>query len=104
MTAITREAVLDLLRTVPEPCSLLMGGATDIVDMGLVEQVDIAGGRVAVTLVLTDTSCVHFTGIRRYIDDVLGAHEAVDEVDVRLSTTVVWTPDRARRGPLTELL
>lgn len=99
MSTVTREEVLELLRAVPEPCAILLGRDTDIVDMGLVEDVTISAGHVEVTLVLTDPSCVHFTGMRRYIQDVLQRQDAVDFVDVRLSTTTIWTPDRSGAQP-----
>ena len=101
MTTIGREDVLALLREVPEPCALLVGRATDIVAMGLVDDVAIAGRHVEVTLVLTDASCVHFGGMKAFIRDVLERHEAVDVVDVRLSTTTIWTPDRVQAPPAT---
>jgi metal-sulfur cluster biosynthetic enzyme len=45
-------------------------------------------------LVLTDPSCVHFGGMRRYITDVLLELPGVDVVEVAISTTTLWTPDR----------
>jgi metal-sulfur cluster biosynthetic enzyme len=52
-------------------------------------------------LVLTDTSCVHFSGMRRYITDVLLELPGVDAVEVTASATTLWTPDRreAASGP-----
>jgi metal-sulfur cluster biosynthetic enzyme len=97
----TPEAVLDLLRTVPEPCSLSMACPTDIVSMGLVDTVDIHGGRVDVCLVLTDPSCVHFAAMRRYISDVLVGCDGVDEVAVTMSTSQLWDPHRREPRRLT---
>jgi metal-sulfur cluster biosynthetic enzyme len=94
----TEQRVRDELRRVPEPCGLLMRDPIDIVDMGLVEQVECHDGDVRVELVLTDPSCVHFSGLRRYIADVVGALPGVVSVHVTASTTVMWTPDR-REGP-----
>jgi metal-sulfur cluster biosynthetic enzyme len=91
---ITEERVRDELRTVPEPCGLLMREPIDICAMGLVESVECREGRVRIELVLTDPSCVHFTGLRRYIGDVVGALPGVESVEVRASTTQLWTPDR----------
>ncbi len=90
----SRERVLEALRQVPEPCALLMREPTDIREMGLVERVECADGVVSVELVLTDTSCVHFSGLRRYIADVLTALPGVESVEVTASTTELWTPDR----------
>jgi metal-sulfur cluster biosynthetic enzyme len=70
---------------------------TNVVDMGLVEDIDIDGGRVRVEVVLTDPSCLHFGAMQRFITDALTALAGVDEVEVRASTSVLWTPDRRSR-------
>jgi metal-sulfur cluster biosynthetic enzyme len=66
----------------------------DICEMGLVDEVECDGGEVRVVLVLTDTSRVHYTGLRRYIIDTLAALPGVESVQVSKSTTELWTPDR----------
>jgi metal-sulfur cluster biosynthetic enzyme len=94
----THEAVLEALRRVPEPCSIAMRAPIDICEMGLVEDVRIDDGHVRVELVLTDPSCAHFMSMRRYIADVVGELDGVEEVDVVMSTRTLWTPDRAARA------
>lgn len=99
MTTTTMPSEADIraqLATVPEPCGLLMRSPLDICQMGLVERIECEAGRVRVELVLTDTSCVHFTSMRRYISDVLQKLPGVEYVEVTASTTILWTPDRAR--------
>jgi len=88
------DAIRAQLRKVPEPCGLLMRAPLDICEMGLVDEISCSGGRVRVVLVLTDPSCVHFGGMRRYITDVVGELPGVDAVEVTISTTTLWTPDR----------
>jgi len=44
--------------------------------------------------VLTDPSWLHFTGLRRYSSDVLLELPGVGSVEVAISTTILWTPDR----------
>lgn len=94
----TEAAVRECLRTVPEPCSLLMREPTNITDMGLLEHIEISvinsAVRVRVELVLTDPSCLHFGAMQRFITDALLHLDGVDEVEVRASTTVLWSPDR----------
>jgi len=90
----TLDAIRAQLRKVPEPCGLLMRAPLDICEMGLVDEISCSGGRVRVVLVLTDPSCVHFGGMRRYITDVLLEMPGVDAVEVAISTTTLWTPDR----------
>jgi metal-sulfur cluster biosynthetic enzyme len=98
---LAREHILEALREVPEPCSLAMRAPLDITEMGLVDDVELDGGRVRVELVLTDPSCVHFTSMRRYIRDVLMRLDGVETVDVVLSTEKLWTADRVhvRKAP-----
>jgi metal-sulfur cluster biosynthetic enzyme len=91
---VSREDVIAALRHVPEPCSIAMRAPTDIYEMGLVDEIRIEGGSVRVELVLTDPSCAHFLSMRRYIDDALTELEGVESVEVVISTTKLWTPDR----------
>ena len=91
----TAAEVRDVLRDVPEPCSLLMSAPTNITDMGLVGDVDIADGVVSVELVLTDASCVHYAAMTKYVQDMLRPLDGVERVEVRASTRTMWTPDRA---------
>lgn len=95
LMTLTADAVRDVLRDVPEPCSLLMGAPTNITDMGLVGDVVVAGAVVSVELVLTDASCVHFAAMTRYVQDLVGALDGVERVHVTASTSTMWTPERA---------
>jgi metal-sulfur cluster biosynthetic enzyme len=95
---VSQDAVRAQLRRVTEPCALLMRDPIDICEMGLVEEITVTGGHIRVELVLTDPSCVHFTGLRRYITDVLLKLPGVESVEVAISTTILWTPDR-QSGP-----
>lgn len=94
MTQITQAMVLQQLRTVQEPCSLLMRNPMDICEMGLVDGLEIADGRVSITLCLTDPGCVHFRGMRQYIQDAVMQIPGVREVEVRQTVDKLWTPDR----------
>jgi metal-sulfur cluster biosynthetic enzyme len=97
--SVGREQVMEALRAVPEPCSISMRAPMDITEMGLIEEVEIDGPRVAVTLVLTDPSCVHFSAMQRYIRDELLALDGVEDVSVTASVRSLWTPDRISRRP-----
>jgi metal-sulfur cluster biosynthetic enzyme len=103
--ALSQDQIRAQLRRVPEPCGLLMREPVDICEMGLVDEISVTDGEVRVELVLTDPSCVHFRGLRRYITDVLLELPGVDAVQVAISTTTLWTPDRqtgraARHSPV----
>lgn len=94
LTMPTEDEILAQLRRVPEPCGFLMRTPLNICEMGLVETIEREAGHVRVELVLTDTSCVHFAGMRGYIADVLQELPGVESVTVTASTTTLWTPDR----------
>jgi metal-sulfur cluster biosynthetic enzyme len=95
----TPQQLLEALREIPDPCSIAMRAPMDIVRMGLVDDLRIEHGRVFVELLLTDPSCVHFRAIDRYVRDVLLKIEGVDSVEVHLSTSKLWTPDRVMTQP-----
>ena len=97
MSAPTAADVLAQLRKVIDPCSIKMCAPVDIWEMGLLEDVEITAGRVRVTLVLTDISCVFYRDMRRHVIDVLLELPGVDEVEVTLATNTLWTPDRMNR-------
>lgn len=91
----SRAEILEALARIPDPCSIAIRAPMDICRLGLVEDVQIEDGHVTVSLVLTDPSCVHFGGIRNFITDTLLALPGVTGVSVRMSSTTLWTPDRA---------
>ena len=84
------------LRRVVDPCSLAIGSPVDIEALGLVEDIAVDGATVRVSLVLTDTSCVFWQGIRRHVADILLGLPGVECADVSLCPDVLWTPDRRR--------
>ncbi|MGH8998322.1 MAG: metal-sulfur cluster assembly factor [Acidimicrobiia bacterium] len=99
MSTLGRAEVVERLRTVMDPCSLSMGAPVDIWEMGLVDDVTIAGSAVCVRIVLTDVACVYFRGIRQHVVDVVRDLPGVESVEVELDASVLWTPDRMRVPP-----
>jgi len=85
------------LALVIDPCSKAMGSPMDIVTMGLVERIDIDGGKVTITVILTDANCFFFNAIEQFVTDVVTDVPGVTEVDVQISSTTLWSPERMRR-------
>jgi metal-sulfur cluster biosynthetic enzyme len=92
---------MDALREVYDPCCADRG--ISIVDMGVVEDVRVAGSRVEVDLVLTTGWCPFVASMSSAIPDRLQALPGVEEVDVRVVWDPVWTTDRLSESARAQL-
>jgi len=91
-----RERVLAVLGTCYDACC--HEREISVVDMGLIADVRVDGGRVEVDMVLTTGWCpfsVHMIGD---MDRRLRALEGVDDVAVNVIWNPVWTPERLSRS------
>jgi len=96
-----RDTVIDALRDVYDPCCADRG--VSIVDMGVVEDVRVAGAHVDVDLVLTTGWCPFVASMSTAIPEALTAIDGVNSVDVKVVWDPVWTMDRlseSARGKL----
>jgi metal-sulfur cluster biosynthetic enzyme len=85
----TKDEVVEALRAVEDP-ELGM----DIVDLGLLYDVEIDGPKVKVIHSLTSMGCPAGPMIQEDIVNVASAVEGVDEVEIELTWEPPWTPDR----------
>ena len=85
----TREEVVDSLHQVEDP-ELGM----DIVDLGLLYDVEVEGPKVKVTYTLTSMGCPAGAMIPEDIDRVVRELEGVEDVESELTFEPPWTPDR----------
>jgi metal-sulfur cluster biosynthetic enzyme len=85
----TKEEVTEALRQVEDP-ELGM----DIVDLGLLYDVEVLGQRVKVTHSLTSMGCPVGPMIQEDIHRVTSEIDGVETVDVELTWDPPWTPDR----------
>jgi metal-sulfur cluster biosynthetic enzyme len=109
VNAISAESVVEALRDVYDPCCADRG--ISIVDMGVVEEVRVAGGHVEVDLVLTTGWCPFVASMSNAIPDRLSGLDGVESVDVRVVWDPVWTEGRLSESareklalPLEELI
>jgi metal-sulfur cluster biosynthetic enzyme len=84
-----KDDVFEVLRQVEDP-ELGM----DVVELGLVYDVEIDGGNVKVIHTLTSMGCPVGPMIQENLDQVVRAMPGVDEVEVELTWEPPWTPDR----------
>jgi metal-sulfur cluster biosynthetic enzyme len=85
----TKEEVTEALRAVEDP-ELGM----DIVDLGLLYDVEIDGPKVKVIHSLTSMGCPAGPMIQEDIVNVASAVEGVEEVEIELTWEPPWTPER----------
>jgi metal-sulfur cluster biosynthetic enzyme len=85
----SREEIIEALRGVEDP-ELGM----DIVDLGLMYDVEVEGPKVKVIHSLTSMGCPAGPMIQEDIHDTVAALEGVDAVEVELTWDPPWTPER----------
>jgi metal-sulfur cluster biosynthetic enzyme len=85
----TKEEVVEALRQVEDP-ELGM----DIVDLGLMYDVELENGRVKVVHTLTSMGCPVGPMIQQQIDEVVRALPGVEDVEVELTWDPPWTPEK----------
>jgi metal-sulfur cluster biosynthetic enzyme len=85
---ITEEQVQQALKNVVDPEI-----GINVVDLGLVYNVDIEGSTVYIDMTLTSPGCPVGPQIIRGAQREVGALEGVEEVDVQLVWSPPWSPD-----------
>ena len=87
--SVTKEDVFEALHQVEDP-ELGM----DIVELGLLYDVEVDGPKVKVIHSLTSMGCPAGPMIQEDIVNVASAVEGVEEVEIELTWEPPWTPDR----------
>jgi metal-sulfur cluster biosynthetic enzyme len=85
----TRDDVLEALRGVEDP-ELGM----DIVELGLVYDVVVAGPQVKVVYSLTSMGCPAGPLIQQNVEETVSAMPEVEDVQTELTWDPPWTPDK----------
>lgn len=96
------DAVREMLRTVPDPCSIASGAPIDIVDMGIVRDIHVFGGYVQIVLRLTNPFCFQAGLISEAIEREVGQTMEMP-VKVEIDPTDDWTPERMAAGARSRL-
>ena len=85
----TKEDVFEALRAVEDP-ELGM----DIVELGLLYDVEVEGPKVKVIHTLTSMGCPVGPMIQENVDQVVRALPGVEDVDVELTWDPPWSPEK----------
>jgi metal-sulfur cluster biosynthetic enzyme len=86
---VDQESVLEALSNVIDPELGL-----DFVELGLIYDVEIEGGRVSITFTLTTPACPIGPQVTEQIEEFVGEIEGVEEVVPTMVFSPPWTPDR----------
>lgn len=85
----THDAILDVLRTIPDPEMPI-----SIVDLGIVERVDIDGCRAAIDILPTFVGCPALSMIEEQVREKVQVLPGIETVDVQFIFDPPWTVDR----------
>jgi metal-sulfur cluster biosynthetic enzyme len=89
--AVIREQVTQALRSVLDP-ELNMS----VVDLGLVYEIEVRDGTVAVTMTLTAPGCPLHDVMAAWVREAVLRVPAVRQVEVQITFDPPWAPDRIR--------
>lgn len=87
-----KEEILEVLKGVIDPEI-----GINIVDLGLVYDVDITDGSIAVTMTLTTPGCPMHNSITVWVEKIVNQFEPDKKVIVNLVWDPQWTPDKMTR-------
>jgi metal-sulfur cluster biosynthetic enzyme len=68
-----------------------------VVDLGLIYDVQIDGGRVRITMTLTTQGCPLHDSMTEWVRQAVGRIPGVDQVEVAITFEPAWTPERIGR-------
>ncbi len=85
---ITKEEVMDALKEVHDPEI-----GIDIVNLGLVYDVDVTGAEIKVRMTLTAPGCPLSQSISTYVTNVLSVLDITRRVNLEIVWEPRWTPD-----------
>ncbi len=89
---VDREAVYAALAECYDPCCAERG--ISVVDMGLIEDVRVDGGRVSIDMVLTSGWCPSVVSLNQMLSGAVGRLDGVGEVAVNVVYEPVWSMER----------
>jgi len=91
---IGREQITQALRDVFDP-ELGMS----VVDLGLIYDVEVAAGRVRITMTLTTQGCPLHDSMAEWVRQAVGKIPGVEDVEVAITFEPPWTSDRISLDP-----
>jgi len=94
VSATTLGAVVAAIERVYDPCSLAVNAPLNLIEMGLVRKCSVDDDGIAhVSIGTTAPGCVLVGSILEALEEQIGAVPGVSSVELRVDTSVIWTPD-----------
>ena len=90
---IERESVIEVLHEIVDPCSAAAGSNIDVVELGLVREVDVTGGMVEIQMRLTTPLCHQVPYFIERAESLVGELPEVQSVTVTTDHGLEWTPE-----------
>jgi metal-sulfur cluster biosynthetic enzyme len=88
---------LDVLEPVMDPCSIRIGQPLNILELGLVDELEVDESTVRCTITLTSAICPFGVQLLGNIESALEARWPGRKIALKL-TGDVWLPDRRKRS------
>lgn len=88
--SVLERRVRERLDEVIDPCSAANGTDLSIIEMGLLDEVDVAGGHVTVSMRLTSPFCMQLPYFVEEVDERVGAIDEVVSVTLETDEGVDW--------------
>ena len=82
------------LGEIGDPCMCLAGKDLSIIDMGLINEVELDGDKVHVSMTLTDPNCFFEYKISNAVIEGLKSLDGVNEVEVSIESSPIWDNER----------
>jgi len=98
MTALTLEEVISRLHEITDPCSAATRVPLSIVEMGMVENVGLAPGKVTIAFRMTSPLCHALPYFQMEVERVLAGIPGIEDIACTFDHGGNWHPDNITPG------
>ena len=98
MTALTQEDVISRLHEITDPCSAATKVPLSIVEMGMVENVELASGKVVVAFRMTSPLCHALPYFQMEVERVLAGIPGIEDIKCTFDHGGNWHPGNMTVG------
>ena len=90
-----REQVEGVLHSVEDPCSSFIGSHLNLMELGMISELNITGsGDVRLTLLLDDPMCIYAPVIHHDVLRAISGVSGVATVSISIRSDEIWTEER----------